>query len=371
MKNFSGRHFGKKNGVILLTTILLIAFATISVYGVTTFVVERLVSSETQTVNNQAIYLAQAGIHSALYDFRNNDLSGNGYFSLGQTDIDSNNYFVIGGSQADLLMVNTSFTVLGGEYTPRECRAMARTCRRECRDDRNDCYEDCDDAQDECYDDAYAVYEACRAACPGGWQGWLCRILCQLDLYDAYGACDDAWGNCRDQCYADYLTCVTECDDDLQDCIDGNKLTDIYIQNVTDSQTITIDRMIVTWDNAHQLEEIVIDAQTVWTGSASSSADANLNPDFTLNASQTIYSIDHLEFSGTMADATTASIEFVMADGSSKSVLVYPESDNNNFTVRSTGKTAQSSVYRTMAATYNSLTGEVMALEEDNSEVSP
>ena len=319
----------------------------------------------------QTAYLAQAGIHQALYEFRLHDLAGTGYFSLGQTDIDSNRYCVVGGTQADLLLVDASQVILGGEYTPQECRVIGRACRRDCVDIRAACYDSCNDERDQCRADAYAVYEACVAQCPNGGQGWWCRYQCTLDRTDAYADCDQARTDCRDQCYDDYLNCRTDCSDAQQDCIDGNKLTGITIQNVTDSQTITIDRMRVTWDNFYRLEQIVINGQLLWSGSVSSTADANLNPNFTLNASQTVYDIDYLQFSGTMADATTASIEFVMSDGSSKTVTVYPASNTRMLTVRATGKVTGSDVYRTVAATYDTGTGTIRSLEETDEEIVP
>jgi len=361
----------KQAGVILLTTVLLIIVASISIYGVTVFIVERLAASSTRAAQLETVYLAQAGIQQALYDFRNHDMSGNGYFSLGQMDIDSHRSFVIGGNPADLLLVDTSQAVLGGEYSPAECRAIGRVCRNECTADRAACYDTCNDERAVCRSDAYAVYQACIAPCPSGWQGWMCRFQCQMDLNAAYSACDQARTNCRNQCNYDYSDCRSDCTEEQEACIDGNKVTGLTIQNVTDSQTITIDRMRVSWDNSYQLRQIVINGQLLWSGSVSSPANANLTPDFTLNASQTVYDIDYLQFSGRMADATTADIEFIMSDGSSKTVTAYPASDAALITVRATGKKTGSEVYRTIAATYDVGAGTVNALEETDEEISP
>ncbi len=361
----------KQAGVILLTMVLLIVVASISIYGVTVFIVERLAASSTRAAQLETVYLAQAGIHRALYDFRNHDVSGNGYFSIGQTDVDSKRFFVIGGDPADFLLVDTSQVVLGGEYSPAECRAIGRVCRDECTADRADCYAVCDSERAVCRSDAYAVYQACVAQCPSGWQGWLCRLQCQTALNSAYLACDQARTDCRDQCYDDYSDCRAECIEEQEACIDGNKLTGLTIQNVTDSNTITIDRMRVSWDNTRRLQQIVINGQLLWSGSVSSPANANLTPDFTLNASQTVYDIDYLQFSGSMADATTADIEFIMSDGSSKTVTAYPASDAALITVRATGKITGSEVYRTIAATYDVGTGTVSAWEETDEEISP
>ncbi|HOY09051.1 MAG TPA: hypothetical protein PLB05_03130, partial [Candidatus Omnitrophota bacterium] len=58
-------------GVVLLTTVLLIVVASVSIYGVTAFIVERLAALSTRAAQLETVYLAHAGIQQALYEFRN------------------------------------------------------------------------------------------------------------------------------------------------------------------------------------------------------------------------------------------------------------------------------------------------------------
>jgi hypothetical protein len=217
------------------------------------------------------VYLAQAGMNNAVYWYRFRDLTGSGYFSLGQTNIDASNFFVLGGTAADLLMVNTSGSYLGPTTGP-----------------------------------------------PG---------------------------------------------------LRYRKLNGLTIQNATNSQTIAIDRMVVSWDNSKKLKTIRIDGSDVWTDNLSSPVNADIT-DFLLDTT-TPYSIDYLEFSGDMTDVTTISIQFIMTGGSSKTLTVYPASNNYSFTAKATGKTTGSNIYRTIQADYNALTGKITNYNEINTEITP
>lgn len=101
-------------GMVLAAAVMLIIFAAVAVTGVTVFVVQRLgqVGSEQEMIAD--VYLAQAGIEQAIYNYRFRDLTANGYFSLGQTAVDANHYYVLGGSAADLFMVDTTSAQLSG-----------------------------------------------------------------------------------------------------------------------------------------------------------------------------------------------------------------------------------------------------------------
>jgi len=150
----------------------------------------------------------------------------------------------------------------------------------------------------------------------------------------------------------------------------GNRdFLNLRIQNATNSQTINIDRMVVTWNNTRSLRTIRINGSNVWTGNAVSPANADIT-NFTLNTTPTIYSIDFLRFSGGMAGATI-NIQFVMTDGTSRSLTVLPASQNYNFTVKSTGKTAGSNIYRTIQSDYNALTARIINYNEINTEIIP
>lgn len=244
---------------------MLIIFASIAVLGVTVFISEMLSRSSVIRTQSKCIYLAQAGIHNALFWFKEHDRTANGYFTLGRTNVDSQNFFVLGATAADLLMVNTSNSSIGG------------TGRRD--------------------------------------------------------------------------------------------LLGLRIQNATNSNTITIDRMIITWNNSRILNQILINGSTVFSGNLTSPANANIT-NFTLNTTPTIYNINRVRFSGDMR-GTTISIEFVMTDSSTRTLTVFPASNNYNFTLKSTGKTTSSNIYRTIKADYNALTSKIIDYDESNTQITP
>ncbi len=360
-----------KRGVTLVTSVILIVFASVSVLSTTTFIVQRFFQNRAKLRRTQSLYLAQAGVHNALYNFRYNDTLGTGYFTLGRTDIDSENYFVVGGTGADMLMVDTSLSYLGGALTQGECQAVGRACSDACNAQRDACRAQCDANRDACRAQADLNWQACRAGCPGGPAGAACRDNCDDQRDAARELCDAIRNACRQDCDTARENCRDSCDAQQDACIDGTKLIDIYLQNATNSKTITIDRMIVTWQNTRNLVEIMINGTLVWSGSLPSPADANLNPNFTLDAVPTRYLMDYLKFSGNMAGVNT-SIQFVMTDGSvTESIPVFPASNNFKFTVKSTGKTTGSNVYRTLEARYNALTGKVVDYGEINVEITP
>lgn len=183
-----------KKGITLAASIILILFVSVSVLSVTTFIVQRFSQTRSKSISSRALYLAQAGIHNALYDFRYNDSLGTGYFLLGQTDVDAANYFIVGGTDADLLMVDTSLAYLGGALTQGQCQAIGNACTDTCNDIRDACKEQCD-----------ATWNAAKALC-------------------------DAIRNaCQEQCNADRRNCRDTCDAQQDACIDGTKLIDIYL----------------------------------------------------------------------------------------------------------------------------------------------
>ncbi len=143
-------------------------------------------------------------------------------------------------------------------------------------------------------------------------------------------------------------------------------LVGLTIQNATDSQTITIDRMIVTFtgSSGRRLQQIRINGSIVfnrWSG-LRSPANADIS-NYTLRPSAR-YNINFLHFNRSMSESTIG-IQFVMTDGSTKTVAVYPPSVNSNVvTIKSTGKTAKSSIYRTLQADYNPLTGVITGYKE-------
>jgi len=127
--------------------------------------------------------------------------------------------------------------------------------------------------------------------------------------------------------------------------------------------------MVVTWNNARRLQQILINGSTVFSGNLLSPADANIT-NFTLNTTPTIYSVNRLRFNGNMAGATI-SIQFMMTDGSSKSLTVYPASQNNSFIVKATGKKTGSNIYRTIQANYNARTARITSYNEIPTQINP
>lgn len=359
-----------ERGITLVTSVILIVFASICVLSTTTFIVQRFSQNRVKLSRTRSLYLAQAGVHKALYDFRYNDTLGTGYFTLGRTDIDSENYFVVGGTDADLLMVDTSNAYLGGTLTPGECRAIGRECRDDCNALRLACRAQCDADRLACRDQANLNWAACRAACPSGPPGAACRANCDAIREAERALCDAIRTACYQDCDAARENCRDECNEDQQVCIDGTKLIDVYIQNATTSRTLTIDRMIVTWANGRNLVEIVIDGTLVWSGSLASPADANLGPNFALDTVPTYYMVDFLRFDGNMTGAAV-NVQFVMSDGSARDVAFFPASNNFNFTVKATGRTAGTGVYRSLRAEYNTFTGKITDYEEIDTEISP
>ena len=104
----------RERGIVLTAFIMLMVVASIAILGVSTFVVQRLSQTSANRLQASTINLAQAGVHHAIYFFRFHDLSGNGYFTLGQTQIDAAQKFTLGGDPANFLMVNTSNAILAG-----------------------------------------------------------------------------------------------------------------------------------------------------------------------------------------------------------------------------------------------------------------
>jgi hypothetical protein len=248
------------SGFALAAAILLIVCASIAVLGVTTFVVQRQAHTQARHVLAKCVYSAQAGIHEALYWYRQRDLSGNGYFSLGQVNTSGGNYYTLAASAADVLMVNVFAAYIGGASN---------------------------------------------------------RYL--------YG---------------------------------------VTMQNATNSKTITIDRMVVTWNNSRKLQNVLINGVSVFSGSVSSPADLNIS-NFTLNAGASTYPLTYIQFNNSMANAVM-SIRFVMTDGSTRNVQAYPASQMASFSVEATGRRTDAALVRTIRADYNALTSKITGYRELN-----
>lgn len=94
----------------MIAAIMLIVFVTIAVLGISTFIVEWFSQLNADQINTKCIYLAQAGIHDALYEVRSthNTPTTNGYFALGLSTVDTGETYRRGGTAADLIMVDNS-----------------------------------------------------------------------------------------------------------------------------------------------------------------------------------------------------------------------------------------------------------------------
>jgi hypothetical protein len=138
-------------------------------------------------------------------------------------------------------------------------------------------------------------------------------------------------------------------------------LSGINVQKVLGSvlPTVTIASVNVCWTvtngNVRNINRIIIGG-TTWTGTLNSAAcpgnNANINPDVVLNTSFVPVS---LRWSGNIKLATVT-MRFNMLDGSTKSVVLYPDASatkNCQFIINSTGEVAGSSIYRTIKATYD------------------
>jgi hypothetical protein len=264
----------QKKGLALIAAIMLIVFVSIAVLGLTVFIVQWFSQINSEQASLKCLYLAQAGIHDAIFEVRSSHFPSftNGSFSLGQITVEPGETYHRGGTAADLLMVDTSDTSQG-----------------------------------------------------------------------------------------------------------GTDVEDLRIQKATNSAspTVSIDRMVVTWSKSGQsrsLQSIRIAGSNRWTGNLSSPANADLPVNYTLTGTATV-SVDRLRFSASMNGLNSMSIQFVMTDGSTKTVSVYPDSNNCVFTIKSTGRVSGSSIYRTIAADYNlmpdsySTTSRVDDIYEINTEI--
>ncbi len=146
----------------------------------------------------------------------------------------------------------------------------------------------------------------------------------------------------------------------------GDNVTGWTVQDVTNSNPITITAMTVSWSGGTALLSISFNNSTKWSGNVSSGTTLDRTygfAAFTLNATPapTLYNNNSLNFSGSMSGATV-SVIFTMSDGTkSQALQIYNNgpTSNNNFTVTSQGQTTGSNVTRSITATYNAATGAI------------
>jgi len=100
-----------KNGLALISAVMLIVFVSIAVLGLTTFIVQWFKQLDAEQINIKCLYLAQAGIQDAIYGVRSTYLNPSttyGSYTTGLTTVDTGETFRRGGTAADFLMVNTA-----------------------------------------------------------------------------------------------------------------------------------------------------------------------------------------------------------------------------------------------------------------------
>ncbi|MCK5082998.1 MAG: hypothetical protein KAR31_08850, partial [Candidatus Omnitrophica bacterium] len=146
-------------------------------------------------------------------------------------------------------------------------------------------------------------------------------------------------------------------------------ILNLTVRNANNTREVTIDRVIIQWDfSARRMREVRINGSKQWNGNLASPADCDIK-DFPLDSASTIYLINGIEFDKDIGTIGYVDIEFVMLDGSSRSLRVYPASNDLNFVVRATGKTVNSNLYRSIKAEYDVLTAKITDYREISDEM--
>lgn len=152
--------------------------------------------------------------------------------------------------------------------------------------------------------------------------------------------------------------------------VSSKDIININIQNATNSATpaVILDQMVVTWTQTanRKLTAIDIGGSNKWSGNLSSPATCNIT-NVTLGTG--ITPITRLRFNNSASVITSILIQFIMTDGSSKTVAVYPKNNNSVFTIKSTGKVSGSSIYRTQEVDYNLMNTTTAARIDDYDEI--
>jgi len=109
----------RHKGIALVAAVMLMVFATIAVFGVVTFITQRLTQQPTEEAFLKAIYLAQAGLNYAIYQYRSSatlysgtvsNIDGSGGYAVVATSSGGGG----GSGQAALLSVDATGSYLGG-----------------------------------------------------------------------------------------------------------------------------------------------------------------------------------------------------------------------------------------------------------------
>jgi len=162
----------------------------------------------------------------------------------------------------------------------------------------------------------------------------------------------------------------------------GQDLTGLRIQNATStvSPAVAISKMVITWVKSGTVRTLVsirIGGVNIpaTISPASSPATAVFTTPYVLNTTPTFIAVNRVRFSGNMSGLSSMIIQFVMSDASTKTVSVFPASNNCIFTIKSTGKVSGSNIYRTIKADYNLMpttyatTSRISDIDEINTEI--
>lgn len=267
----------KRKGLALIAAIMLIVFVSIAVLGLSVFIVRWFSQLNANQINSKCLYLAQAGIHDAIYKVRSTYLNPSttyGSYTTGLTTVDTNATYRRGGTAADFLMVNTA------------------------------------------------------------------------------GA---SWNS------STYI------------------LSGINVQKAISSATpvVTIASVNICWTKssatARNINRVTIGG-TTWTYTiASATCPGNI-----IDGTDVVLSTSFVPLTIRWANSitlTNVTVQFNMTDGSTKTAVLWPASNNCFFTIKSTGKVSGSNIYRTIQANYNLMpttyatTSRIDDIDEINTEI--
>ncbi len=263
----------RHKGIALVAAVMLMVFATIAVFGVVTFITQRLRQQPTEEAFLKAIYLAHAGLNYSMYQYR----SAGALYSGTISNIDGNGGYAV---------VATAF---GG----------------------------------------------------GGGQADLLRV-------DATGS---YWAN------------------------NNKDLDGITLTNTSSSSSITITYMIMFLASGSEtLNAVRINGSNVWTDNTSiGTSPVTLDITNVTIPANTTRNINRIRFTNSASDKTIY-VQFTMSDSTTTSICtVYPTPasacGSSSLTIRSMGRPAGSSVYRTLNTEYNTVSGTITSCTETNATV--
>ena len=104
---------GKEKGFALIAVILLMIFVSIAAVSLASFLGESIMSNRVRLYRAKAVYLAQAGVNRAAFQYRNSDSGGRGTFTLGTYNVLTGEAVTTGANEGDLLMVDTRQAAVG------------------------------------------------------------------------------------------------------------------------------------------------------------------------------------------------------------------------------------------------------------------